>query len=491
MGAPFALFSCGTKRHGGAMESEEDGAASVLDEQHGEDSEEERIVDDFVLGLGPERTQERLEGLLSEAAAGGSLSCACAEPEPTVSSSSWNDIVNHSLALYGSSSESLSLPWEQGILKEILGSSTSNVDGLRAPRFIPEFEQESLVSDAPLQLQIDLAPPVAPRFHRAVKSDKDLEYFEMKKTKIKLACAHWLKLLSINWQASSVGPQVAVALQEDATGLEAEEILTATFGVKSPATLLKRASALRRYCNWLATQSGKSDTRPFPLALVEEDVWRYFLHLKAGTDKTKIGFTVQSEFLETIRFAKFVLGFSDCNGILSSRRLVGYAAIQRQRKGPTEQAPPLSEDQVLKLHEVLRGDSNIVDRVGAGCMLVCVYGRAGWSDLRFIHHAVLNLEQHDAGLELYTLEHKTSAVGLRREQYLPLVIPREGICNEDWLEVFHHVYSSAGLDLYKVPLGPLMPAPSLDGGWMHGEATFNDRSCRVAPSLAGRLARAC
>lgn len=86
------------------------------------------------------------------------------------------------------------------------------------------------------------------------------------------------------------------------------------------------------------------------------------------------------------------MGFSNCDEILSSRRLVGYAAIQRQRNGPTEQAPPLSEGQVLKLHEVLNGDSDIVDGAGADCMLVCVYGRAGWSDLRFIHRAVLNLE---------------------------------------------------------------------------------------------------
>ena len=89
------------------------------------------------------------------------------------------------------------------------------------------------------------------------------------------------------------------------------------------------------------------------------------------------------------------MGFSNCDEILSSRRLVGYAAIQRQRNEPTEQAPPLSEGQVLKLHEVLNGDSDTVDRAGAGCMLVCVYGRAGWSDLRFIHRAVLNLEHKD------------------------------------------------------------------------------------------------
>lgn len=37
---------------------------------------------------------------------------------------------------------------------------------------------------------------------------------------------------------------------------------------------------------------------------------------------------------------------------------------------------------------------------------------------------------------VYTQEHKTSAVGLRREQYLPLVIPWEGVVSEDWISVF-------------------------------------------------------
>ncbi|CAK9117156.1 unnamed protein product [Durusdinium trenchii] len=73
--------------------------------------------------------------------------------------------------------------------------------------------------------------------------------------------------------------------------------------------------------------------------------------------------------------------------------------------------------------------------------------------------------RRNGSLVLYTREHKTSAVGIRREQYLPLVIPWEGVVSEDWIEVLLKVYEEAGLDMTKVPLGPLLPAPKIGGGF--------------------------
>ena len=91
-------------------------------------------------------------------------------------------------------------------------------------------------------------------------------------------------------------------------------------------------------------------------------------------------------------------------------------------------------------------------------MLVCVYGRARWSDFRFIHH--VSLEEGRSGyLTLYTTEHKTCNTGARREQFLLLVVPLRGITQEDWVAIFVQVYEQLGLDIHKVPLGPLLPAP--------------------------------
>ena len=97
-------------------------------------------------------------------------------------------------------------------------------------------------------------------------------------------------------------------------------------------------------------------------------------------------------------------------------------------------------------------------------MLICIYGRARWSDLRYIHHVVVE-EGRNGFLTLYTAEHKTSAVGARREQYLPLVVPWMGVTHDEWIKTFLNVYMELGLNINKVPLGPLLPAPRLGGGF--------------------------
>ena len=66
-------------------------------------------------------------------------------------------------------------------------------------------------------------------------------------------------------------------------------------------------------------------------------------------------------------------------------------------------------------------------------------------------------------LDLYTAEHKTSS-GLRREQFLPLVIPSEGIVQGDWIGVFIELCHRQGFDWNKVPYGPLL-VPRAGGGW--------------------------
>ena len=58
-----------------------------------------------------------------------------------------------------------------------------------------------------------------------------------------------------------------------------------------------------------------------------------------------------------------------------------------------------------------------------------------------------------------------SALGLRREQYLPLIAPAQGICHGDWTNEFRIAYEQSGLNLFAKPLGPLMRAPDGSGGW--------------------------
>lgn len=313
---------------------------------------------------------------------------------------------------------------------------------------------------------------------------KDVTYFENKNQKLQLACSQWLDLLSINWKASQIGPQLAESLFEDSTGAKAFGILEACFGVKSPSTLLKRASAFRNYVKWFDTSGygNMSGCDPFPLK--EVDVWEFFLWLRQKRIHEKKGFTITTSFLESARFAKFVVGLKGVDEVLEARRLIGFAALEKKMKGPTVQAPGLDLEHVKRLHEVLAGSSNLVDRLGAGCFLVCLYGRARWGDVRFVSHVEIE-KGRNGFLTIYTTEHKTCSVGLRREQYLPIVLPWEGVSQDSWVEVFLDVYKQCGLDIDKRPLGPLLPAPKQVSGFCARPLSTSEAAAWLRAVLEG------
>ena len=385
-------------------------------------------------------------------------------PQPSVGDAQWQLGVAANFSQFSRQSSSLLLPWETGVFADIFGHSTF----LELPMScLPEpdsglMERVIAVADS---AEPSSAAPLDSCYDKAVKNVQDLEYFENKNRLRELACGQWLEMLSCSWYASGVGEQLARDMQSDSSGTAAYETLKACFGIKSPQTLLKRASSLRRYYKWHAEL--RSDAREFqvsPLPFSESDVWSFFHWLRDLRMENQRGFTNASAFLETVRFMKFTLNLRDAEEVLQSRRLLGFAAIERLQKGPTRQAAPLELQHLQRLHEVLEGSSCLTDRLGAGVMLICIYGRARWSDLRYIHHVVAE-EGRNGFLTLYTAEHKTSAVGARREQYLPLVVPWMGVTHDEWVKTFMDVYSLAGLDLFKVPLGPLLPAPRLGGSF--------------------------
>ena len=66
-----------------------------------------------------------------------------------------------------------------------------------------------------------------------------------------------------------------------------------------------------------------------------------------------------------MRFAKFTVGLKGADEILQSRRLLGFAAIEKGLKGPTRQAPGLELSHLQRLHSVLKSGDSLVDRLGA------------------------------------------------------------------------------------------------------------------------------
>ena len=121
-------------------------------------------------------------------------------------------------------------------------------------------------------------------------------------------------------------------------GTLAEQSLCAVFGTKSATTILKRCCKPHTY-HGFTRHVWLPEVYLCPLPLTEDDVWRYFLHLRSLTKTNKRGYTVSSTFLETVRFSKFVLGLHHSDDILSSKRLLGFAAVEKRDKGPLNSGP--------------------------------------------------------------------------------------------------------------------------------------------------------
>ena len=377
--------------------------------------------------------------------------------EPVVSACEWDAIVSSGYGRFRQPVPELALPWETGVLSDIFGSG----ERLSLPS-VPLQPVDAVLglgmAQAPSQVQpLSLPQLSSPCFERAVRKLDDLGYFTNKNLQREKACGVWMDLLSVSWDSSTAGVQIRESLRKDPSGDESVEILKAVFGTKSPGTVLKRAASVRTFVRWYERLFSQFDWSPLPFPFTEEAVWKYFLHLREGRQSNLRGYTVPGAFLEALRFVKYTVGLGGVDEVLCSRRILGIAAIEKSLKGPVKQAPPLSLRHVKKLHEILDSGPCDMDRLGAGAFLLCLYARARWSDLRYINH--VDLELNSGYITLYTAEHKTSNIGERREQFLPLIVPWEGVVDEPWLQTFLAVYESLGLNIHQVPLGPLLPAP--------------------------------
>lgn len=412
------------------------------------------------------------------------------EPEDTagvntleVAASDWNILIAGSFSDYREKHHGLALPWESGACAGIFADDFS--PAMPVCCSIPEIGPTGNTSSSEGNVLSQVSTlPIDAKYVHIVQSVKDLDYFEGKALQLEKACAQWLQILSVNWEASGVGLQVAASLQADNTGAGATEILKACFGVKSPSTLLKRASAVRSFINWFERNEYGRYSGDLVLPFQEDAVWYYFLWLKEQRMTNRRGFTSAASFLEALRFCKYVLDFGDIDKVAASRRLQGFAAIQKSAKGPLRQAPGLELEHIQRLHQVLRSDGNPIDTLAAACFLICLYGRARWSDIRFIQYVEID-NNRNGSLTLYTSEHKTAGVGLKREQFLPLIIPWQGVTSDPWIETFLDLYSFLGLDIGKRPLGPLMPAPRPSGGFYARPVTTTEAAKWLRALLEG------
>ena len=94
--------------------------------------------------------------------------------------------------------------------------------------------------------------------------------------------------------------------------------------------------------------------------------------------------------LEACVFARHILGVTEMDQIIHSRRCSGTTASDLNKV--IKQSTPLTVDQLKLLHQVLSLDTEPWNKAFAGMCLFCIYGRGRWNDAQ---HSQQLLEDRD------------------------------------------------------------------------------------------------
>ena len=322
----------------------------------------------------------------------------------------------------------IKMPWEKGVFAQIFG------EDLPQPQLtVPCPQLTALDSEASDVVQDlfatapELDVSAGSIFPHAISCFSDKDYSCKLADLSRRACDKWLSILVMDLQASEVGRNLATLGDLDAHRDEVLEIISAVIGVRSCNTAVTRANSILKFLKFIL-QEFPSVGNPFQ----ENLVWKYFHFLKCSG-----GATAASTTLSAFRYAKYIMGFYNLEGVLESRRLKGYSELLYSTKRKLQQAQTLSIQQVKILHAKLEEpEADSFDREAAGFMLLAIYGRCRASDLAFLDHVKHDHNGCEGFVEIFTAVHKTGRSAVKKSILLPSLVPAIGITGNNWAARF-------------------------------------------------------
>ena len=375
------------------------------------------------------------------------------DSQPLISSTAMSHLVNKTMQ---SALPDIKMPWEQGVHKEIFGSSVDNFSCLRVPLENLPSKGESEAVEMPREsLDVGINTSANPVYLHAVSNLTDASFEEMKQGKMDLAVTKWLCVIQMHMLASSTGRLVLNLGRGNFNSDEARRIVAAVIGIRSPTTAISRANALLRYLRWAMGMFGD-----IYRAFREESVWSYFDSLATGGAAA----TTACSLLSALRYAKFIMGYGNFDEILSSKRLKGSADLMFVEKESLKQAKVLTVQQVNQLHKILVNDAAAdYDRAAAGYLLLALYGRCRHSDLQNVSEIIHDYSDDGGYLEVRTKSHKTARNALKRTMLLPIILPVLGVDGSCFVRHVGEAFSRVGLPFDGKIDGPLFRPPSKFG----------------------------
>ena len=188
--------------------------------------------------------------------------------------------------------------------------------------------------------------------------------------------------------------------------------------------------------------------------------------------------------MSSLRYAQHIFGFSGLSEVTNSRRLVGSSVIMYSQKEPVRQAVVLKVLEVLMLHSKLHDTSaELFDRIGAGYLLLCLYGRCRHSDLANVSHVTHDHNEDWGFVEVFTRCHKTARGPVKKATFLPILVPAIGIDGLNWVAPLLALIDSCGLKFRDKVDGPILRPPTSASSEVLCQRSLTSGEC-------GRLLRA-
>ena len=383
------------------------------------------------------------------------------EPQPTVTETVHHALFSRAL-LTNCDVTNIVMPWETGFYKEFFSDepfSNSLVPAVPIDEFCSFGHQPEPQRVAEVVAEVASCSAPGPIFASCIACVDDGFYHSKRQQLHDAAVNKLLIVLRHCLLASSTGRHIIALGTEQMQVSGAHSVLQAVLGVKSPATLIKRANSLLSFLRWLA-KNGIQEVNPF----TEEMVWQYLKSLRESNAPATKGDSALSAF----RFAYHVLGFEFLASAMSSRRLVGICELMMAGKRMLKQSLVLTVSQVKGLHSALKNTAlHIYDRTMVAYLLFALYGRCRNSDLACVHSFEADFSDEGGFVVIQTSCHKTGRLATLKTRLMPIIVPARGVNGEIWVKDAIEVFDAAGVQLSDIIDGPLVHAPcSSNGGFM-------------------------
>ena len=321
----------------------------------------------------------------------------------------------------------LKQPWQTGPLASLFSRPKPFWDRLQVSQVIPlvglsdHVTASSSRNSVPLQIQQTELTVRRIRSSRLVASSDNFRH---------VALSRFKTMVLLDLSCTRLGRSLTTFAGTLCSDEELCQVFMDVFSPKATGTVLKRCNALWRFSCWIQTRGGGS-----PFNQNDSTIYSYVCYLR----DSGAGATTPSQFVEALRFADALIGFTVTSlKDMLSPRVTGAAHSFYMTKRIRKPAEVLTVQEIGALEDICLHDHEVHRRLIAGHLIFSFAAAARWHDSMY----VVSIDLSNAGpiilLEALTSKHKSSRGKEQQMELLPFTalghVTREESCGSSWMK---------------------------------------------------------